>query len=107
IDRRHVLKQRVVDRITAAWIAQAPTRPIATPFEADMLIFAVGNAPIHRYQLGLELLLERGQLLMDGLGQAGQAGLLHQAVLLLPGRSADQVILETAEAHAVAAEEIA
>lgn len=72
-----------------------------------MLIFAVDNPLIQRHQLGLELLLERGEVLMDGVGQAGLPGLLHQAVLLLPGRSADQVILETVEAHAVAAEQIA
>jgi hypothetical protein len=101
------IEHRMVDRFTATGIAQSPADLPAASGDLEVLVVARGDALINLSEPGFQTRFECSQVLPDGLVEDGETRVRHEFSLLLPSLVVQQIILETPEADAIAAENIA
>jgi hypothetical protein len=80
IDGSERVEKRMIDRLVATRIRQAPTGLLAALFDLKVFIFTRINTPIHFADAGFKLLFELGQMFSDRLFQKAQPDVVQQLV---------------------------
>lgn len=96
-----VIEERVVDRLAAALVGKRPARVLATARHADVGVGASVNPGVDLRKARLQLLLQLGKLVLNGLVEDSTAAGGEQVAVGLPLRITEQVVLEAAEMHAL------
>src|SRR5438876_9038382 len=96
----------MVHGLTLPGILDSPPDLPTAACALDMRIVSGGNPLIHLRQTALQVLFEHGKLLLDGLLEEREPRVSDQGILLLPALIVQQIVLKTAKADTVPAEDV-
>jgi hypothetical protein len=101
------IEKGMVDGLTVARILQGPADLWTTSFDFEVRILTRSDPLIDLNETVFKALFKVGSMLLNRLFEQWQAGVGNQCCLVLPALIVQKIVFKTAEADAIATEDIA